>query len=176
LLRIPALRKNMNFKKFLFSMLAGGSLAVGGGWVYRRQRARREAVRRLNERKRWIIIQSITGLAGISSGRVPVQEAYFFIWVVERVCARHKIDCPEFGFKVKEGLLFSSQLTYILRKMIKEGALDLEGRHLLPGEDGSQPMLSKADREVLKVIRETVAQWKSDFPDEPLVRFGQLFR
>ena len=166
----------MNFKKILYSVLAGGSLAVGGGWAYRQRRTRREAISLCNERKHWIIKESIVRLAKISSGRVPVQEAYFFIWVVERVCARHRINCPGFGFKVKEGLLFSSQLTYILRKMIKEGALNLEGHHLLPGEDGSQPLSAKADREVLKIIRETVAQWKSDFPDEPLVRFGQLFR
>ncbi len=165
----------MKFKKILYSFLAGGSLALGGRWIYRHERVRREALRQRNQRMRRIIIESVTRLAKIYAEGISVQEVYFFIWIIERVCARHRIDFPGFGFKVKKGLLFSSLLTYILRRMIKEGTLKLEGEYLLPGENGSELPLDKTDRRVLKVIKETTAQWKSDFPEEPLVRFGQLF-
>ena len=166
----------MNLKKILYSALAGGSLAMGGRWVYRRRRNRLKIKRRRSQRMQWIIRESIARLGKISSGRVPVQQAYFFVWIVEKVCARHGIDCPAFDFQVKEGMLFSSELTGILRRMIKKGVLGLEGHHLLPAKDGSEPPSDETGRRVLQVIKETATQWKSDFPDEPLVRFGQLFR
>ncbi len=166
----------MNLKKILYSALAGGSLVIGGRLVYRRRLSRLKVLRQRRQRMRWIVLESIARLGEISSGSVPVQEAYFFIWVVEKVCTRHGIDCPTFDFKVSEGMLFSSKLTGILRRMIKDSVVDLEGDRLLSGKNGAEEQSGKTDRRVLKVINETVAQWKSDFPDEPLVRFGQLFR
>jgi hypothetical protein len=168
--------EHMNFKKIFYPFAAGASLALGGRWIYGRRYSRRAKVRQLNRRMRWVIIASMTELAKISAGRVSVQEMYFFVWVVERVCVRHGIDSPGFGFEVKKGMLYSPLLTSILRKMIKDGTLRLEEKLLIIGKENPEPPLGKTERRILKVIEETSAQWKSDFPEEPLVRFGQLFR
>ncbi|MBN2288599.1 MAG: hypothetical protein JXQ83_04650 [Candidatus Glassbacteria bacterium] len=165
----------MKLKNMLYSLAAGGSLALGGRWLYRRERTRRESLRRSHQLRRRIVAESVARLAEISAGGAPVREVYFFIWIVERVCIRHGIDFPGFAFDARKGMLFSSKLTGMLRMMISDGVLKLEEDRLLPGEK-TESSLAEPDPRVLQVVEETVAQWKSDFPEERLVRFGQLFR
>jgi hypothetical protein len=76
-------------------------------------------------------------------------------------------------------MLKSSRLTNILRKMIKEHALNLEGNSLVPARGKIAPRADEARESqgaIAEVLEETAAQWKMDFPDEPLVRFGKFFR
>lgn len=174
------IQRKMRLKNVILSLLAGGSLALGGGLVYKKRRKSVQALRSQRERMRRIVGLAFERLAARSGkGRVSASEVYFFIWVVERAAKREETDFPSFDFTVRQGMLTSSKLTYILRRMLKEKQLRLEGNHLIPlqGTD-------RADREKFPeppdkttlIIEETAAQWTADLPQERLVRFGQLFK
>jgi hypothetical protein len=166
----------MNLKKTILFLLAGVSVGVGGGLIYKKKQDRI-----LRERKMipFILSRSMGRISRLSKRRISVSEIYFFIWVVERVCNRHEIYFPRLGFKVKQGMLYSSKLTYVLRRMIKEGILALEGNYLALVKEPSEP-LPEEDRDSLaritEIIEETAGQWNMDFPDEPLIRFSKLFK
>lgn len=170
----------MKIKNLLFSLLAGGSLALGGGLVYKKRRKRVEAVRSDREKMKRIVVLALERLAARSDkGRVSASEVYFFIWVVGRVANRQAVDFPSFDFTVKQGMLSSSKLTYILRRMLKEKRLSLDRNHLIPlqGMDQaeSERVLKPLDK-IAMIIEETATQWTKDFPEEQLVRFSQLFK
>jgi|GEM_PF-3398947 hypothetical protein len=170
----------MKIKNLLFSLLAGGSLALGGGLVYKKRKKRVEAVRSDREKMKRIVVLALERLAALSEkGRVSASEVYFFIWVVGRVANRQAVDFPSFDFTVKRGMLISSKLTSILRKMLKEKSLRLDKNHLIPlqGMDQaeSERVLKPLDK-IAMIIEETAAQWTRDFPEEQLVRFSQLFK
>jgi len=126
-----------------------------------------------------LVYLALERLAKTSGGRVSASEAFFFIWVVERVCKRHNIDFPSLNFKVKQGMLISANLIYILRKLIKEESLKLEGDYLIPVKPPIKGLPEAARdlrRKIAGVIEETAAQWSMDIPNEQLVRFAQLFK
>lgn len=52
----------MKIKNLLFSLLAGGSLALGGGLVYKKRRERVEAVRSDREKMKHIVVLALSGL------------------------------------------------------------------------------------------------------------------
>ena len=171
----------MGFKKVLLSFLAGTSVALGSGLVYKKRKARLAEARRNIKLLEKVVSLALEKLSKISSGRVSVAEIYFFIWIMERVCTRQKTDFPSFNFKVKGGMLTSAKLTFILRRMIEQECLILEDSYLVPlapltdrakdnGED------QKIPPGVSEIIEEIAAQWQMEFPEEPLVRFGQLFK
>ncbi|OGG02020.1 MAG: hypothetical protein A3F83_16725 [Candidatus Glassbacteria bacterium RIFCSPLOWO2_12_FULL_58_11] len=168
----------MRIKNIILSILAGGSLAVGGSLAYRRRKRRLEETRRDRERMRQIVALALLELAGENTeGRVSASEIYFFVWIVERVARRHELDIPSFNFEAKQGMLTSSKLTFVLRQMLNERLVRLDGNYLTP-EPQLHSILAgrEMDKETALIIEETVAQWRADFPDEPLVRFGQLFK
>ncbi|MEA1997267.1 MAG: hypothetical protein U9N45_06485 [Gemmatimonadota bacterium] len=148
--------------------------------VYKKRRARLEEARLKRERMQTVVRLSLDRLSEVSGGRASASAVYYFIWVVERVCRRHKIPFHSFGFKVKQGMLTSARLTYILRRMIKEGSLRLEGDYLVPA--AGVPVMDRIDTDweftdpVADVINKTAEQWSSDTPDEHLVRFVKLFK
>ena len=161
-------------------MLAGGSLALGGGLVYKKRRKHVQALRSEREKMRRIVGLALQRLAArTETGRVSASEVYFFIWVVERVAKRQEADFPSFDFTVKQGRLTSSRLTDILRKMLEEKSLSLEGNHLIPFQRidwaEQENALEPLDKTAM-IIDETAAQWGTDFPEERLVRFSQLFK
>ena len=170
----------MRLKNVILSMLAGGSLALGGGLLYKKRKKHVLALRLEREKMGRIVGLALQRLAARSEkGRVSASEVYFFIWVVERVANRQEVDFPSFDFTVKKGTLISSRLTDILRNMMEEKSLRLEGNHLIPfqrmdwAEKGNAPEpLGKT----AMIIEETAAQWGTDFPEERLVRFSQLFK
>jgi hypothetical protein len=166
----------MNLKKTILFLLAGVSVGVGGGLIYRKKRDRILLDRKMMP---FILSLSMGRISRPSGLRVSASEIYFFIWVVERVCNRHEIYFPSLGFKVKQGMLASAKMTSILRRMIKEGLLTLEGNYLVLVKEPSEP-LPEEDRDALariaEIIEETAAQWNMDFPDEPLIRFSKLFK
>ena len=170
----------MRLKNILLSLLAGGSLALGGGLVYKKRKKRVEALRSEKEKRKCIVGQALERLAARSDkGRVSASEVYFFIWVVGRVANRQAVDFPSFDFAVKQGMLTSSKLTCILRKMLKEKSLRLDKNYLIPFQ-----RINRAEREKIPepldktamIIEETATQWTKDFPEEQLVRFSQLFK
>ena len=168
----------MRIKNLILAILAGGSLAVGGSLAYRRRKRRLEETRRDRERMRKMVALSLLELAGENTeGKISASEIYFFVWIVERVAHRHEIAIPTFNFTVKQGMLTSSKLTFLLRQMLNERLIRLDGNYLVPEPQLNSILAGRGmDEKTALIIEETVAQWRSDFPDEPLVRFGQLFK
>jgi hypothetical protein len=166
----------MRLRNVILSVLAGASLGIGGGYLYRKRRASKaEALRRRAVMER-IVAASLIRLAAISNGKIPPAEVYFFVWVVERVSRRQGVECPDFNFEADKGLLFSPALNLILRRMIKAGSLRLDENHLVPQVAELEPCAAELGGDTAAIVGETAAQWIRDFPDEPLVRFGKLFR
>jgi hypothetical protein len=166
----------MKAGKWILSILAGTSLGIGGGVLVRQglKARRRRAVNR-----EWMIQllrASLLKLSKVTGGSVSASEIYYFIWILERVCQRHKLAFPDFGFRVEEGLLFSTRLTRLLRIMLRDGRLRIEGNRLSPQEWEGSESLGRLNPTLAAIIDETADQWLKDFPDEPLVRFGRLFR
>jgi len=171
-------REKMRSKKTIL-FLAGVSLGVGGSLIYKKRRSSVKETRRTLEKRESLVYLALERLAKTSGGRVSASEAFFFIWVVERVCKRHNIDFPSLNFKVKQGMLISANLIYILRKLIKEESLKLEGDYLIPVKPPIKGLPEAARdlrRKIAGVIEETAAQWSMDIPNEQLVRFAQLFK
>lgn len=170
----------MKIKNLLFSLLAGGSLALGGGLVYKKRRKSLEGQRSEREKMKLIVRLAIERLAARSGkGRVSAMEVYFFIWVVERVANREDRGFPSFDFTYRRGMLTSSKLTFILRRMLKEKIFSLNGNYLIPVQGINQDEREKVPEPLEKtemIIEETAAQWTEDFPEERLVRFGQFFK
>ena len=170
----------MRLKNVILSLLAGGSLALGSGLVYKKRRKRVQALRSEREKMRRIVGLALRQLAArTGTGRVSASEVYFFIWVVERVANRQEADFPSFDFTAKQGMLISSKLTDILRKMLEEKSLRLEGNYIIPFQWTDRAEQEKAPEPLDKtamIIEETAAQWSTDFPEERLVRFSQLFK
>ena len=171
----------MNFGRLLVSVLAGGSLALGGRLVVRARKARLAraiSARNLMVRVVSLALRTLSELRG--GGKVSASEAYYFMFVVERVAIRHGVEMPEFKFNAREGSLASGRLTIILRRMLGEGQLRMEGSHLEPVWDAELPELDKRQLAMLEkcgmIIDEVAAQWDADAPDEQLVRFGKLFK
>lgn len=166
----------MKAGRWVLSILAGTSLGIGGGILVRQGiKARRK---RAGERERMtqLLRASLLKLSEVTGGSVSASEIYYFIWILERVCQRHKLDFPDFGFRVEDGLLFSTRLTRLLRIMLRDGRLRIEGNRLWPQEGSGGENLERLDPTLAAIIDETADQWLKDFPDEPLVRFGRLFR
>ena len=113
-------------------------------------------------------------------GRVSTSGTFFFIWVVERVARRQPIEFPAFSFTVRKGRLASSRLTYILRRMIADGRLAVDGNYLLPAFQYEPRLPDRSQEDQLLKIRviidEVADQWDKDAPDDQLVRFGKLFK
>jgi hypothetical protein len=167
----------INLKKIIITLLAGTSIGYGGSLLYRRSRDRRKRLREQNACMDQILRASLLKLAEVTGGKISVSEIYYFIWILERVSNRHRIEFPEFGFKVDKGLLFSSRLTGLLRQMLKDSRhLRLEGDKLIPSPGDAEEYLDCLNPGLAAVIEETTRQWMHDFPEEPLVRFGRLFR
>ncbi len=171
----------MNFGRLLFSVLAGGSLAMGGRLVVRARKSRLTraiSARNLMVRVVSLSLRTLSELRG--GGKVSASETYYFMFVVERVAARHGVEIPGFRFNARDGSLASSRLTIILRRMLGEGQLRMEENHLEPVWDAELPELEKRQKSVLEkcgmIIDEVAAQWDADAPDEQLVRFGKLFK
>ena len=162
----------MNVKNFILSFLASGSLVLGGGLIYARR------VRALME---WIVYLSLRQLGDESGdGRVSASEIYFFIWAVEKVARRQNLRFPTFNFSARKGMLSSNRLTYILRRMIADGRLTVDGNNLIPAFQDEPLLTKRAQVEQLRKIRiiidEVSDQWSADASSDQLVRFGKLFR
>lgn len=171
----------MKVGKLLLSLLAGGSLAVGGRLVIKTRATRLARARRARNLMVHVVSLALRTVSeNRGGGRISASEAYYFIFVAGRVAARHKVEMPEFKFNAREGSLASSRLTFILRRMLGEGQLKMAGRFLEPVWDAELPELDKAQQAVLEkcgmIIDEVAAQWDADAPDEQLVRFGKLFK
>ena len=170
----------MKLKKLIISLLAGSSLALGSGLIYHKRKKQRHELRCHRDRMKEIVIKSLEQLARKQeTGNISASEVYFFIWVVERVAKRQRIGFPSFNFSVRKGMLTSSKLTFILRRLMKDNQLRLEGNFLIPSTEISlaapqngYPHPGRIDT----IIEETAAQWTRDFPDEHLVRFSKLFK
>lgn len=166
----------MNLGKFLLSALAGVSLGYGGSLLYRRGRGGmkdRRARQRFSEQ---VLRASLLKLAEATKESIGASEIYYFIWILERICNRHRVEFPDFGFKVDKGLLYSRRLTGLLRGMLADGRLRLDGDRLVPTGGDPRESLDRLNPTLAAIIDETSRQWTHDFPDEPLVRFGRLFR
>jgi len=170
----------MKIRNILLSLLAGGSLALGSGLFYKKRRKCVQALRSEREKMRGVVGLALRQLAARSgTGRVGAAEIYFFIWVVERVAKRQAVDIPSFDFTVKQGMLTSSKLTNILRKMLEEKSLTLDGNYIIPfqwADPAEQEKIPQPPDKTAMIIEETAAQWTADFPEERLVRFSQLFK
>ena len=160
-------------------MLAGGSLAAGGKIIFDRTADNRRKVRAQAKMRSRIASLAVNRLSEIVDDGIPgapADQVYYFVWVVEKVSVKQGLEFPEFDFEVKDGLLFSEKLTRTLKSLITGGEVEIDGDRLVSriADEGRE-----ADRfhigEVARIIDEVVLQWKSDFPDEPLVRFGKLF-
>ena len=169
----------MKWSKLLVRILAGGSLAAGGKIVFdkttdKRRRARARA--KMRSRIASLAVNRISEIIDDGIPGAPADQVYYFVWVVEKVSVKQEIDFPEFDFEVKDGLLFSEKLTKTLKGLISSGEIEIDGDRLVSriADEGRE-----ADRfhigDIARIIDELVLQWKSDFPDEPLVRFGKLF-
>ncbi len=168
----------MNWKKTLLYLLAGTTLGVGGGLLVRRSRPDLEATRRRLKKMQALVHLSIERLSQATGKRVSASEAFFFIWVVERVCHRHQLKAPSFNFRVRQGMLASPKLTFVLRRMLSKGSLLLEGDFLLPGAPPVGPEeLERFESwpEVVWVVEQTAREWIREVPEEPLVRFSKVF-
>jgi hypothetical protein len=171
----------MNFGRLLFSLLAGGSLAVGGRLMVQAGKSRlvqAQEVRDLMVRVVSLALRTLSEMRG--GGKVSASETYYFMFVAGRVAARHGVEMPEFKFNARKGSLASSRLTFILRRMLGENQLRMETNSLEPVWDAELPELDKSQKAVLEkcgmIIDEVAAQWDTDTPDEQLVRFGKLFK
>ncbi|MCE5271036.1 hypothetical protein LLH00_07095 [bacterium] len=166
----------MKAGKWILSILAGTSVGIGGGLLVRQGI---KAKKRFGEKRRWmsqVLRASVLRLAEENGSSFSASEIYYFIWILERVCHRHKVAFPDFVFRVEDGMLFSPRLTRLLRIMLRDGRLRLEGDRLSPQEGAGGESLDRLDPTLAAIIDETAGQWLRDFPDEPLVRFGKLFR
>ena len=162
-----------NLKVILLSLLvSSGSLALGGGLIYAR------LVRDLMRR---IVCLSLRRLGEESAnGQVSAAEIYFFIWTVEKVARRHNLKFPTFNFSARKGMLASSRLTYILRRMIASGWIAVEGNNLVLTLQNEPQLADLAEEALLLkiciVINEVAEQWNEKDSKSQLVRFGKLFR
>ncbi|MFH1069336.1 MAG: hypothetical protein V1794_06900 [Candidatus Glassbacteria bacterium] len=171
----------MKFRNFLISILAGGSLALGGSLVYRARRKKLDQARGVRALMERIVYLCLRRLAdGADDGRVSASGIYFFIWLVERVARRQEINFPTFNFSARKGTLTSSRLTYILRRMIADGRLAVDRNHLVPAFQYEPRLPDRAQEELLLrivvIIDEVAGQWSMEAPEDHLVRFGKLFK
>ena len=171
----------MKLGKIILSALAGGSLAMGGGIMIRARKKRLAEARKTRNLLVRIVDLALRTLSEMrEGGRVSASEAYYFIWVTGRVAHRHGIELPEFKFDVVDGSLDSARLTLILRRMISDGAVLLADNYLEPVWDAPLPVLESRQAALLEkcgmIIDEVAAQWDDEAPEEPLVRFGKLFK
>lgn len=162
----------MKLRNVLLSFLTSGSLVLGGGLIYARR------VRALME---WIVYLSLRKLGDESGdGRVSASEIYFFIWAVEKVDRRQNLRFPTFNFSARKGMLSSNRLTYILRRMISDGRLTLDGNYLVPDFQDEPLLTNRVQVEQLRKIRiiidEVSDQWNAEASENQLVRLGKLFR
>lgn len=171
----------MKIAKLIFSALAGGSLAVGGGLFFnagKRRLARARKARNLMVRVVDLALRTLSEMRG--GGKVSASEAYYFVWVAERVAVRHNVDLPSFRFDVRDGALVSDRLTLILRRMLSDGMAEMEDSHLAPAWDAELPELDEKQTAVLEkcgmIIDEVATQWDDEAPEDQLVRFGKLFK
>jgi 2-hydroxychromene-2-carboxylate isomerase len=171
----------MKFGKLILSALAGGSLAMGGGMMLRARGKRLAEARKTRDLLVRVVNLALRTLSEMrGGGRVSASEAYYFIWVTERVAARHGLDLPGFKFGVVDGALDSQRLTMILRKMLADREINILENHLEPVWDAQMPVLEPKQAAILEkigmIIDEVAAQWDDDAADEQLVRFGKLFK
>ncbi len=171
----------MKFGKLFLSILAGGSLAVGGGLVIQTRKTRLDKARTARNLKVRVVSLALRTLSEMrGGGKVSASEAYYFIFVTGRVAARHGVEMPDFKFNARTGPLASRRLTFILRRMLVEEQLKIVKNYLEPVWDAQLPMLDESQQAVLEkcgmIIDEVAAQWDSDAPEEQLVRFGKLFK
>ena len=171
----------MKIGRIILSALAGGSLAMGGGLMIRARKkhlAEARKTRNLMVRIADLALRTLSEMRG--GGRVSASEAYYFVWVTERVAARHGIGLPEFKFDVVDGALASPRLTLILRRMLADGEIKIADNLLVPVWDATQPELNSKQTALLEkcgmIIDEVAAQWDDEAPEEQLVRFGKLFK
>ncbi|HUU27662.1 MAG TPA: hypothetical protein VM123_07610 [archaeon] len=162
----------MKLRSFLLALLDSGSLTLGGGLIY---------ARRVRALMRRIVCLSLRRLGDESGdGQVSASEVYFFIWAVEKVARRQNLQFPTFNFSARKGMLASSRLTYILRRMIADGWLAIDGNYLIPDFQYEPQLPNRAQEEQLLKIRviidEVADQWNEEASDNQLVRFGKLFR
>jgi hypothetical protein len=71
-------------------------------------------------------------------------------------------------------------MTYILRRMIADGRLAIDGNHLVPVFQ-YEPRLPDRDQEelllkIVVIIDEVAEQWSLEAPEDHLVRFSKLFK
>jgi len=166
----------MKAGKWILSILAGTSVGIGSGLLVRQGI---KAKKRYGEKRRWmgqVLRASVLRLAEVNGSSLSVSEIYYFIWILERICHRHDVAFPDFGFRVVDGLLYSPRLTRLLRIMLRDGRLRMVGDRLVPGQGAADESLDRLDPTLAAIIDETAGQWLHDFPEEPLVRFGKLFR
>ncbi|MBW7996063.1 MAG: hypothetical protein FVQ81_05710 [Candidatus Glassbacteria bacterium] len=171
----------MKAGKFIISVLAGGSLALGGRLALRARKKRLAEARRVRNLLVRIVNLALRTLSEMrGGGKVSASEAYYFTWITERAAARHHIEMPSFKFGVRDGALASSRLTLILRRMLRDGVLKIEDSYLEPVWDAELPELDDKQQTVLEkcgmIIDEVAAQWDDEAPEDRLVRFGKLFK
>ena len=167
--------------KVIVSALAGGSLAMGGGMMLRVRKKRLAQARKIRNLMVRIVSLALRTLSEErGGGLVSASEAYYFIWVTERVAVRHGVDLPGFKFDVVDGALSSARLTLILRRMLADGEVRLVDSFLEPVWDARMPELDARQEALLEkcgmIIDEVAAQWDDEAPEERLVRFGKLFK